>query len=79
MQPFLDGVGASVIGLVLATTFQFAENVINDPISVMLFGLALAALFHSKNQYTQVVVILIAAIAGQIMDLSDNTTEFNTT
>lgn len=77
VQPFLDGVGASVIGLVLATTFQFAETVINDPISVLLFGLALAALFHFKHQYTQVVVILIAAIAGQIMDLSDNTSDFN--
>lgn len=63
----MDGVGAAVIGLLMVTAFQFVGNVIETGVDSVAFLLAFAALFHFTDKYTQPLVLIVAAIAGQIL------------
>ena len=65
--PFLDGVGAAVIGLLLLTAFQFVQSVVETGVDSVAFLLAFAALFHFTDKYTQPLVLIVAAIAGQVL------------
>jgi chromate transporter len=65
-ESFLDGVSAAVIGLLMFTAFQFLA-VIESGIDATVFLLAFAAIFTYKDKYTQPIVILVAAIAGQVL------------
>jgi putative chromate ion transporter len=80
VHPFLDGVSAAVIGLLLVTCFQFMGTVIgsdftegsNDGqdlggIDAVVFSLAFWALFYFTDKFTQPIVIVAAAIAGQTL------------
>lgn len=69
VHPFLDGIGAAVIGFLLQTAFQFLRNVILEPIDAISFLLAFAALFHFTDRNTPVYCMLVGAIAGQILYL----------
>eukprot|EP01035_Chromulina_nebulosa_P018386 gene18386-24085_t len=67
IQPFLDGVSSAVIGLLLQTAFQFIKNVVESGIDAVVFSLTFWALFHFTDKFTQPVIIIAAAIAGQIL------------
>jgi len=67
VHPFLDGIGAAVIGFLVLTTCQFIKAVIVSGIDAVVFTLALGATFMFTLSYTQPAIILIAAIAGQIL------------
>lgn len=67
VEPFLDGVGAAVIGLLLQTSFQFVKHVIETGTDSVAFLLAFAALFHFTDKFTQPLVLIVAAIAGQVL------------
>jgi len=67
IEPFLDGVSAAVIGLLLQTALQFVRGVISDPIDCISFLLAFAAVFHLTDRNTPVFVMVFAAMAGQIL------------
>lgn len=65
IEPFLDGVGAAVIGLLLQVAFQFVQSVILQPVDAVAFLLAFVAVFYFTDKYTQPIVLIVAAIAGQ--------------
>ena len=67
IEPFLDGIGGAIIGLLLDTAFAFVQGVINTPVDAIAFLLAFAAIFHFTDKYTQVVTLIVAAIAGQAL------------
>ena len=80
IQPFLDGISAAVIGLLALTAFQFLSAVVESAVDSVVFFLAFWALFHFSNAgngasssgYVQPIVIIIAAIAGQALYRSNN-------
>lgn len=67
IHPFLDGVSAGIVGLVLVTAFDFAKKTIQDPIDAVLFALVVLVLQQAKHKYTPIVVIFCAAAAGHIL------------
>jgi chromate transporter len=68
---FLDGITAGVVGLIAATAVELLRNAIelqpNAGIGGVIFGLALAALYHFKSKLTGPLVVLAAALAGQLL------------
>lgn len=67
VHPFLDGIGAAVIGFLALTACQFIKAVIDTGIDAVVFFLALGATFMFTDKYTQPGIILVAAIAGQVL------------
>jgi len=67
VAPFLDGITASVIGIVLVTAFEFAKATLRTPLSLLIFFLSFAALWHFKHKFTSPIVIIVAGIASQIL------------
>jgi putative chromate ion transporter len=67
IHPFLDGVAASVIGLLISVAFQFIQGIIEIGIDAVVFFLAFTAVFHFTDKYTQPIIIIVAAIAGQTL------------
>eukprot|EP00598_Pedospumella_elongata_P004021 CAMPEP_0184980308 /NCGR_PEP_ID=MMETSP1098-20130426/10300_1 /TAXON_ID=89044 /ORGANISM="Spumella elongata, Strain CCAP 955/1" /LENGTH=476 /DNA_ID=CAMNT_0027503715 /DNA_START=74 /DNA_END=1504 /DNA_ORIENTATION=- len=67
VEPFLDGVGAAVIGLLTLTAFQFVKSVVETGVDAVAFLLAFCALFHFTDKYTAPLVLIVAAIAGQVL------------
>jgi len=66
-HPFLDGIGAAVIGFLILTACQFIKAVIITGIDAVVFVLAFGATFMFTLPYTQPGIILVAAIAGQAL------------
>jgi chromate transporter len=71
VEPFLDGVGSAVIGLLLFTAFQFLKGVVFTGLECAVFVLSLASLFNFTNKYTQPITLIVSAIAGQILNIYD--------
>jgi len=67
VEPFLDGVAASVIGLLLVTAFQFLRATVETGLDASVFFLGLGATYHFTDKFTVPVVIVVAAIAGQAL------------
>ena len=67
IETFLDGVASAVIGLLLQTAFQFLVSVIQIPLDAVVFFLAFYTVFYFTDKFTQPVVLIIAAIAGQTL------------
>jgi putative chromate ion transporter len=67
VEPFLQGISVAASGLLLFTGFVSAKNVLATHIDVFVFFLAFSSLFHVNNKYTAPLVLVIAAIAGQII------------
>ena len=67
VEPFLDGVGVGVVGLLLQTCFLFLKAAVVSPIDACIFYLACAASFHFTDKYTQPLILITAAIAGQAL------------
>ncbi len=65
IQPFLDGIGAAVIGLLLFTAFQFLKKTVDTGLEAAMFLLAFASIFHFTDKFTQPLTLVIAALAGQ--------------
>jgi chromate transporter len=66
-EPFLDGVGVGVIGLLLQTCFLFLRAAVFSPVDACVFYLATQASFHFTDKYTQPLILITAAIAGQAL------------
>jgi len=64
---FLEGITASVVGMVAITAFQIIKAVIIDPPSVVLFFLTLISLYAFNHRFASVLIVLSAAIAGQVL------------
>jgi chromate transporter len=71
MEPFLDGVGAAVIGLLLYTSFQFLKGVIETGLDSSVFVLSFLSIFYFTDKYTQPITIIVSAMAGQILNQYD--------
>eukprot|EP01038_Epipyxis_sp_PR26KG_P009967 gene9967-13407_t len=67
IEPFFEGISSAVIGLLLQTAFQFVKATIVDSVDTIVFLLSFAALFHFTDRYTQPIIIIVAAIAGQAL------------
>ena len=67
IEPFLDGIAASVIGLLILTAFQFVRAAVTTGIDAVVFFLAFQAAFFFTDKYTQPMILLVAAIAGQAL------------
>lgn len=67
VEPFLDGVSASVIGLLLMTAFQFVKGVVESGVDAVVFFLSFAVVFHFTDKYTQPLAIIVSAMAGQVL------------
>lgn len=67
VEPFLDGVGAAVIGLLLITAFDFLSHVVSTGIDAVVFFLAFWAAFHFTDKYTQPIILVVAGVAGQAL------------
>lgn len=72
VHPFLDGIGASVIGLLLYTCFQFLRSIVSTGLESAVFMLSLGSVFYFTDKYTQPVLIIVSAIAGQILNMYDD-------
>eukprot|EP00735_Rhodelphis_limneticus_P006996 TRINITY_DN19479_c0_g1::TRINITY_DN19479_c0_g1_i1::g.17160::m.17160 TRINITY_DN19479_c0_g1::TRINITY_DN19479_c0_g1_i1::g.17160 ORF type:complete len:464 (+),score=124.50,sp/P14285/CHRA_PSEAI/36.65/3e-83,Chromate_transp/PF02417.10/3.6e-36,Chromate_transp/PF02417.10/5.7e+03,Chromate_transp/PF02417.10/1.1e-30,DUF962/PF06127.6/0.15,SdpI/PF13630.1/1.9e+02,SdpI/PF13630.1/5.4,SdpI/PF13630.1/0.57,SdpI/PF13630.1/1.4e+03 TRINITY_DN19479_c0_g1_i1:82-1473(+) len=70
--PFLDGITAGVIGMVLVTACEFLKNIVDSGIDSAIFVLSLIVMAQSKNRYTQPALIVLFGIAGQIIFIDEN-------
>lgn len=64
---FLDGVTAGVVGLIAATSIGLFRVAITDLPSLILFALALAALYRWQAKATIAVVMLAAGLIGLLL------------
>lgn len=71
LTAFLDGITASVIGLMFLSGWQLVRSSLLDPPAVVIFIVSLAILYHVKHTATASLVILSAAIIGQILYAPD--------
>jgi putative chromate ion transporter len=69
IHPFLDGIGASVIGLLVYTSFQFLRSTVDTGLECAVFLLSLGSIFYFTDKYTQPIVIIVSALAGQILNI----------
>lgn len=67
IESFLDGVASAVIGLLMQTAFQFLVSVIEQPLDAVVFFLAFYTVFYFTDKFTQPIVLIVAAIAGQTL------------
>jgi hypothetical protein len=64
---FLDGVSASVIGLIAETACQLTKVAVHTGMDTLVFTCALLMLNMSKNKNTPLLIIMAAAMAGQVL------------
>ena len=72
LHAILDGITAAVVGLVAATLLQLAPTAVGTLPALVIFGLALAALYLWQASAAVAVVIAGAAAAG-VLALRDLT------
>jgi chromate transporter len=64
LHAVLDGVAAAVVGIVATTTLQLANSALTTSAAVLIFGIALVALYVWKAPWSVVAVIAGAALLG---------------
>lgn len=64
---FLDGVSASVIGLIAETACQLTLVAVHTGMDTLVFTCTLLVLNTSKNKNAPLMVICAAAMAGQVL------------
>ena len=69
IREFLEGVTAGVVGLIAGTTLALMMVSIRNIPALIVFGLALAALFYFKSKITIPLVVAGAALAGYALSL----------
>jgi chromate transporter len=62
----LDGMTAAVVGLVGATVLALAPVAITDPIGLLIFAVALVALYLSRTSAAVPIVIVLAGLVGYL-------------
>lgn len=62
LHNFLDGISAGVIGLIAVTALQLFRTTIDNWLSLVIFGLAIFALYRFKTKFTIIFVIIGAGI-----------------
>ena len=67
---FLDGVSACVIGLIAETACQLTKVAVHTGMDALVFACAFIALNTSKNKNTPLLIIMAAAMAGQVLYLN---------
>lgn len=67
LHPFLDGVSAGIVGLVLVTALSFAKQVVVTGLHAVVFLLALLVLQQVKHKLTPPLLIVCAAAAGNTL------------
>jgi chromate transporter len=60
----LDGVAASVVGLIAATAISLAIGMVGSPVSIAIACAALASLYVLKSRYAPPAILLLAGLAG---------------
>jgi chromate transporter len=63
---FLDGVTASVVGLIIVVTITLLQASLPNPVSVVFFGAALVFLYTVKHKAANVLLVLTGALAGEL-------------
>ncbi len=63
---FLAGITAAVVGLITGTTLAILSGSIRDAHSLLVFSVALAALFLSKARLLVPAVVVVAALYGLV-------------
>jgi len=66
IRAFLDGVTGSVMGLIAVTAAQLLKDTVISPTTAAMFGLCLAALYAFKSPWTSPLLVVSAAIMGQV-------------
>ena len=61
----LDGITASVVGLVFITACELARDSVTNSHLALVYGIALGALYIFKHPLTTLGVVLASAVAGQ--------------
>lgn len=67
VKPYLEGVGVGVIGLLIQTSFLFLRAGVETPVDACVFYMALQGAFMWNHKYTQPMLLVTAAIAGQAL------------
>jgi len=67
LHAILDGITAAVVGLVAATLLQLAPTAVGSVPALVIFGVALAALYLWRASAAVAVVLAGAAVAGVLM------------
>lgn len=67
LHSFLDGVTAGVVGLITATTLVLLRDAITDIPALIIFATGLVVLFRWKSKLSVPVVVVVAAIAGLLI------------
>jgi chromate transporter len=68
-REFLEGVTAGVVGLIAGTTIALFKVSVTDIPTLIVFAIALAALFYFKSKITIPLVVAGAALAGFVLSL----------
>jgi chromate transporter len=68
-REFLEGVTAGVVGLIAGTTIALFKVSVTDIPTLLVFALALAALFYFKSKLIIPLVVAGAAVAGYVISL----------
>jgi chromate transporter len=68
---FLDGVTASVIGLVLLTALQIIKDTVTSHLSLFIFFTAMWAQLTFKHPMVPLIIVFLAAVAGQVLLIKD--------
>jgi chromate transporter len=63
----LDGVLAAVLATVLISALQFLAHAVTTPLTAVLYTLYLAALYLFPHPITTPMLVLVAAVAGQVL------------
>lgn len=63
----LDGISAGVVGLIAVTAVQMLKTTIKRPVDAIIFICSLYALYASKNKYMPVIIVVAAALAGNVL------------
>jgi chromate transport protein ChrA len=69
LHTFLDGLMASVVGLIAATAFALFRTALSDLFALVLFGLALVALYRWQSKASVAVVMLASGLIGILVTI----------
>ena len=64
---FIDGVSATVIGIIAETVFQLIQAGVHTGMDTLIFTVCLGFIHTSTNKFAPVMVLIAAAMAGQII------------
>eukprot|EP01137_Pigoraptor_chileana_P015215 Opistho-2@70889 len=68
---FLDGITASVVGLIAITAWELLRATVTDPHLVCIFFFILAAMYKFQHPFLSSLLIIGAAIVGQVLFTTD--------